>query len=159
MDPTGLNAHRRVKDPCLPPLPPGSSLCPPLQVCRRLETQQEKVLPFWSINEVVPVEGTASFAAAAAMAAAATEEGPEDGDAAAAVEQQQAGPWKAAGSGTQPGSPAAVGAAADGLQRLSLAGSSSDGGGGGVSRIKLRLVAAGLRDDGTEVDEWDYLSR
>jgi hypothetical protein len=106
------------------------------EVCRRLEGEAEKVLPFWSTNEAVPVEGTA---AAAAAAAAAEEQGAAVGAEAMA---------EASGGA---GGPAVVSAA--GAQRPSLAGGGGGSPGGG------RLSARALRDDGTPVDEWDYLSR
>jgi len=103
-----------------------SSILRLAEVCRRLETEQEKVLPFWSLDEAVPVK--AADEAVESTSAMEAEQ--------AAAVQQSAGAGEAS---------------------ISFAGSSkriSSYGGG----AKARLTATALQDDGSDVEEFDYLN-
>ncbi|KAI8474613.1 MAG: flagellar associated protein [Monoraphidium minutum] len=88
------------------------------EVCRRLEGEHEKVLPFWSADEAVPAAGAAGGGG----------EGGDEGGAAWRTAAREEGGGEA---------------------RASCGG----------ARGKARASAAGLTDEGEEVEEWDYLNR
>ncbi|GBF98175.1 hypothetical protein Rsub_10675 [Raphidocelis subcapitata] len=134
------------------------------EVCRRLETEEEKVLPFWSLDEAVAVDvrgGAVDEALAAAGEAAAAEAAAADGG----EEAFEGGSgWRVAEGGGGPGA-SKRSSHRSGAGGSSLGGSLAVGGGGRTSSSgaggggRARLVATALREDGGEVGEQEHLSR
>jgi hypothetical protein len=127
------------------------------EVCRRLETEQEKVLPFWSVEEAVPI---------------AEAGGAGSGDGAGA--DQDEGAVAAAAAGLEGGS-GSFGAAAGALEAVAEEQRRSDGGeqsvsffaggsskrasshGGGSAASNARLHATAVGEEGREVEECEVL--
>ncbi|KAJ9524885.1 hypothetical protein QJQ45_002987 [Haematococcus lacustris] len=116
------------------------------ELCRKYETEQEKVLPF-----MVPQQAEALYAEVEAQVAS---EAADSSLNPATVEQKDGG-----GPGSKHAEQAAVGAGAESLQgpgSLQPAAKAAPSVGG---TAKPRMCAQGLDDTGAEVEEWDYLNR
>lgn len=122
------------------------------EMCRKLETEQEKVIPFWSITAV---SGTAEGEQA------------EDGilnkqqqQILKGLQQQQ----DAAVNGSQASGSSNAEQEQQGLAGVAeqqLEGGAADAGAadGASSSNVPKLSAVGLDDAGKEVEEWDYLNK
>jgi hypothetical protein len=129
------------------------------EVCRRLETEQEKVLPFWSLDEAVPVAATAltsSIVSGGSGGGGGDGEGAERGLAAAETGNEGAAHDQGGqvGQGQQDEEEGRALALAGGRPSIGSCGGGSGGHGG-----RGRVSAVGLDDEGNEVEEWDYLNR
>lgn len=116
------------------------------------------MLPFWTVEEAVPVAGMtlaeANAAAAAEGGAAAAASGAgggveRHGEHAAAARTEEGRPGRA-------GEAECSGGLGDGEEPSLVAGRTSSFGAGGA---KARASACAVTEDGEEVEEWDYLNR
>lgn len=121
------------------------------EMCRKLETEQEKVIPFWSITAV-----------SATAAGQEADDGILDEQQQAILKgiHQQQQQEDAAGSPVAGTSRTAAGQQQQAKQQEEA---QHDREGESVSPSaasnQLRLSAVGLDDSGKEVEEWDYLNK
>ncbi|KAJ9525006.1 hypothetical protein QJQ45_005934 [Haematococcus lacustris] len=116
------------------------------ELCRKYETEQEKVLPF-----MVPQQAEALYAEAEAQVAS---EAADSSLNPATVEQEDG-----EGPGSKHAEQAAVGAGAGALQGTGLLQPAAKAAPSAGGTAKPRMCAQGLDDTGAEVEEWDYLNR
>lgn len=117
------------------------------EMCRRLETEQEKILPFWTISEAVPLP----------------QQEQEQSQEQQQLQQLQDSQLISSLQQSLPCPSQEDGSHAEAMQPETQ---SSDRAGTGLANSTIatvvglpRLSTAGVHDDGREVEEWDYLNR